>query len=81
MHYRFSFNEVYDNGKINEGPKRAINFLSIFDSKYDLKSEHSLKSLTSAPIKFFVKDQKIWIFKNFEDEMGFLRLSLDAGFL
>lgn len=81
LHYRFSFNEVYENGKVEEGPKRAINYLSIFNSKFDLISEHSLESLTSTPIKFFVKDQKIWIFKNFEDEMGFLRLSLDAGFL
>lgn len=77
LHYRFSFNEVYDDGKIEEGPIRAINYLSIFDSEFDLISEHSIKSLTSSPIKFFVKNQKIWIYKNFEDEMGFLRLSLD----
>lgn len=76
LHYRFSFNEVYDNGKIEEGPIRAINYLSIFDSEFDLISEQSIESLTNTPLKFFVKDKKILVYNNFEDEMGFLRLSI-----
>ncbi|MBR9775448.1 MAG: DUF4221 domain-containing protein [Cytophagales bacterium] len=76
LHFRFSFNEVYDNGKIEEGPIRAINYLSIFDSEFDLISEQSIESLTNTPLKIFVKDKKIWVYNNFEDEMGFLRLSI-----
>lgn len=67
---------MYDNGKIEEGPIRAINYLSIFDSEFDLISEQSIESLTNTPLKIFVKDKKIWVYNNFEDEMGFLRLSI-----
>lgn len=49
--------------------------LSIFDEYLNLLKEMLIPELDSEREKYFVKDGSLWVFKNFDDEMGFVRLS------
>jgi len=49
--------------------------LSIFDEDLNLLKEMLIPELDSEREKYFVKDGSLWVFKNFNDEMGFVRLS------
>jgi hypothetical protein len=49
--------------------------LSIFDEDLNLLKEMLIPELDSEREKYFVKDGSLWVFKNFDDEMGFVRLS------
>jgi hypothetical protein len=42
-----------------------------------LIGESLVPILNKTPGKHFVKGGKIWIFENIDDEMGFIRLSVD----
>lgn len=76
-YYRFSFKELFDDENLEQGPKESIVYLSIFNSDYELISELKVDSLLHSPITYFVKDGMIWVFKNIEDEMGFIRLDFN----
>lgn len=52
-------------------------FLSVFDMEFNLLSETPIPELTIDPsAKYFVKDGMLWVFKNREDEMGFVRVAI-----
>ena len=50
--------------------------LSIFDEDLQLIREMLVPELVSERVKFFVKDGSLWVFKNIDDELGFVRISL-----
>lgn len=52
-------------------------FLSVFDKDFNLIAESLVPDLNKRPDKHFVKDSQIWIFENIDDEMGFIRLSVE----
>jgi hypothetical protein len=51
-------------------------FISIFDEDLNLLTESPVTEQTAPPKKHFVKDGKIWIFENVEDELAFIRLGI-----
>ncbi len=80
LFYRFSYKEKFTRSMDIGGspvPSSSEVFLSVWDSELNLLSEQQVQGLTETPKTHFVKDGKIWVFVNVEDEMGFLRLSLD----
>ncbi|WP_162341029.1 DUF4221 family protein [Cyclobacterium salsum] len=83
VYYRFSHKEVFEeqNTESFEWPTAANAevFLTIFDENLDMLAESKIPDLSMPPQKHFVKDGKLWMFVNVEDEMGFARLSLDLG--
>ncbi len=76
VYYRFAYfmkNKEVD-GK--QEPDGAEVFLIVLDEDMNLISETPLETFTKIPSRHFVKDGKIWIFENMDDEMGFIRLSI-----
>ena len=47
-------------------------YLSVFDNDFNLISEIAIPELSSEYVKYFAKDGKLWVFKNFSDELGFI---------
>lgn len=56
-------------------------FLTIFDENLEMLAESKIAGITMPPQKHFVKDGKIWMFVNVEDEIGFVRLAIDLGMM
>ena len=79
VYFRFSylqeFAEVDGNG-VNE---KAEVYLSILDLDFNLVSETVVDGLDKRPNFHFAKDGKIWIFENIDDELAFVRLSIDSN--
>ncbi|MCL6258555.1 DUF4221 domain-containing protein [Aquiflexum sp. TKW24L] len=81
--YRFSFETLPS--EINEGPllrsadQRPISkvYLSVFDEKFNLLGETLLDELKHVPNTVFVRDGQIWSYVNVEDELGFVRMSIN----
>jgi hypothetical protein len=80
-YYRFSFQadmeKVVEDGLHSMNVKSSNIFLTVFDKNLELLGESQISLLTNIPKVYFVKDGAIWIFENMEDEMGFVRLSID----
>ncbi|MCL6258557.1 DUF4221 domain-containing protein [Aquiflexum sp. TKW24L] len=53
-------------------------YLTILDENLQIIGESKVPELKRAPTTHFVKDGKIWIFENIDDEMAFVRLSIDS---
>lgn len=51
-------------------------FLSVFDNSFNLIAEVAIPELESEFVKYFAKDGKLWVYKNFSDELGFLVIDL-----
>jgi hypothetical protein len=51
-------------------------FLTVFDEDFNLVLEGEIPELVTESTKYFVKDGKLWVFANLDDEMGFVRISL-----
>lgn len=51
-------------------------FLTVFDEDFNLVLEGEIPELVTESTKYFVKDGKLWVFANLDDEMGFVRVSL-----
>jgi hypothetical protein len=51
-------------------------YLSVFDVDFNLVSELPIPELTMKPTKYFAKDGKLWVFKNFSDELGFIVVNI-----
>ena len=43
----------------------------------EMLAESIVPELKNIPQTYFVKDGAVWIFENMEDELGFVRLSID----
>ncbi|WP_194775155.1 DUF4221 family protein [Pararhodonellum marinum] len=78
VYYRFAY--FMKNKEVEGKPQSdgAEVFLIVLDKDFRLISETPLASYTKIPNHHFVKDGKIWIFENMEDEMAFIRLSIMA---
>jgi len=77
VYYRFSYQEYDFEEEFNPSAKSKYQvFLSILDSDLQLISEHQLPELDKRPTKPFVKDGKIWMMENIDDELAFVRLSM-----
>jgi hypothetical protein len=77
---RLSSKEKFGEEKEENGsykPTDAEVFLSVFDKDFNLISESLVPDLKKKPGKHFTKDGKIWIFENLEDELAFIRLSVN----
>jgi hypothetical protein len=46
--------------------------LSVFDAGFNLLSETAISELESESVRYFAKDGKLWVYRNFSDELGFL---------
>ncbi|NHE59012.1 DUF4221 family protein [Cyclobacterium plantarum] len=83
VYYRFSHKEVLEepNTESFQWPAAtsAEVFLTLFDENLDMLAETRVADIGMPPQKHFVKDGKIWMFVNVEDEVGFARLSMDLG--
>lgn len=83
MYYRFSHKEVFEDASTEafQFPTAtgAEVFLTIFDENLSMLAETEISSISMPPQKHFVKDGKIWMFVNMEDEIGFVRLAIDLG--
>lgn len=66
--YRFSYEEY-------EGKTDV--YLTSFDEDLNKVGETVVPQLNKKPAKHFAKDGKIWIYENINDEMGFVRISLN----
>ncbi|MFC4872190.1 DUF4221 family protein [Negadavirga shengliensis] len=53
-------------------------YITVFDKDLNKVAESLVPALDKRPARHFVKDGKIWIFENIEDEMGFVRLSVEG---
>lgn len=81
-YYRFSLTANFEDSQPEEGsrlprPSGTSVFLTVMDKALQIIAEAPLPMFDKYPSHHFVKDGKIWIFENIEDEMGFVRLSID----
>ncbi|MFC4871950.1 DUF4221 family protein [Negadavirga shengliensis] len=77
---RFSARESFGEEKNEYGqyaPTGADVYLSIFDENLNLLAESPVQELNAPPKKHFVKDGKVWMYENIEDELAFVRLSME----
>lgn len=76
--YRFSYKEK---PKVNFSDEteqtKADVYLTVLDGNFKVLGESKVDILDRRPAKHFVKDGKIWIYENIDDELGFVRLSLN----
>ncbi|WP_114748582.1 DUF4221 family protein [Pleomorphovibrio marinus] len=73
--YRFSHKAVnIGNNSSKEEEYKSSVFLTVFDADFNVIAESLVEDLTKPPGFHFVKDRKIWMYENMEDEMGFVRL-------
>jgi len=77
VYYRFAYFMKNREVEGKQEPAGAEVFLIVLDKDFNLLSEAPLNTYTKIPSRHFVKDGKIWIFENMDDEMGFVRLSFD----
>jgi hypothetical protein len=81
-YYRFSYESVFEPETTEEEmypkTKGAKVYLSVYDIDLNLLGESEMPILNKIPNFHFVKDGKIWIFENIEDEMAFIRLSINS---
>jgi len=75
--YRFSHKTSnIGNTAMKEEAYRSSVYLTVFDADFNVIAESLVEDLTKPPGFHFVKDGKIWMYENVEDELGFVRLSI-----
>ncbi|SIS62776.1 DUF4221 family protein [Belliella pelovolcani] len=80
QYFRLSHKENFSNEKDERGNYKGISaevYLSVFDEDFELINETILPELNKIPPKHFVKDGKIWLYENIDDELGFVRLTIN----
>jgi len=81
--YRFSFEtlptDIYNGPLFISAHQRPISkvYLSIFDENFNLLGETLLDGLKQVPNTVFVRDGKIWSYVNVNDELGFVRMTIE----
>jgi hypothetical protein len=77
--YRFSHRAVnLGDTAPNEELNTFLVFLTVFDEEFNVIAESQVEDITNLPGFHFVKDGKIWMDVNVEDELGFVRLSVPS---
>jgi hypothetical protein len=51
-------------------------YLTIFDEAFKIMSESTIPELSTEAVKYFANDGKLWVFKNFSDELGFIVIDI-----
>ena len=74
--YRFANTNIYKEIDGEWKAEEADVYLIILDKNFKVLAETKVESFRKIPRYHFVKDGKIWIFENIDDEMGFVRLSI-----
>lgn len=81
LFYRFSYQGEFDLDLDRQmqdlTPDKAKVYLTIYDKNLDQIDEALVPKLDKVPAKHFAKDGKIWMYINLEDELGFVRLTVD----
>lgn len=78
-YYRFAYKKTFGEEKEEWGFYKATGmklYLSVFDKDLQLLVESLVPVSLASLSKAFVKDGKIWIYQNMEDELGFVRLKV-----
>jgi len=75
--YRFSYENLPRETPLEQGelPKNKV-YLTILDKDFTVLGESEVKELNYLPSAHFVKDGKIWLYHNIDDELAFVRLSI-----
>ncbi|WP_439482059.1 DUF4221 family protein [Cyclobacterium plantarum] len=79
-YWRLFYENYYESGKqqgLFPQPAGANVYLALYDDQLNLIREVELPFLTEKPLRHFIKDGMLWLFVNVEDEMGFVRMSID----
>jgi hypothetical protein len=80
-YFRFSYENIFEPESAEESMypkvKGAKVVLSVYDFDLNLLGESELPQWNKIPKFHFVKDGKIWVFENIDDEMSFVRLSVN----
>jgi len=53
------------------------NYLFVIDSAFNMEKEYHFPQIRIKPHKNFLADNKIYLYNNFDDELGFIRVWLD----
>ena len=79
LFYRFS-HKIIKIGKDVENYQdmESAVYLTVFDPDFNVLAESLVEGLNTPPGYHFVKDGKIWMYINTQDEMGFVRLTVDV---
>ncbi len=72
----FSDLDVLRENQIVPSSSGAKVYLTVYDKDLNQIAESRIPMLTKKPAYHFVKDGKIWMYENMEDELGFVRLSI-----
>ncbi|MFC4872060.1 DUF4221 family protein [Negadavirga shengliensis] len=81
IYYRFSYKEAFTEevpSNTFSSSSKADVYLTIFDENLQMIGEAPVPMLEKTPARHFAKNGKIWIFENIEDELGFVRLSIEG---
>ncbi len=79
-YYRFSVKSIYSDEMTEFETYKVTGaevFLSIFDQDFKLIAESKIPELQKRPAKHFVKDGKIWLYENIDDELAFIRMTIN----
>lgn len=66
--YRFSYQIIEGKAKV---------YLTALDDDLNQIGETKLPQLTQRPFRYFFKDGKVWFYENMDDELAFVRLSIE----
>ncbi|MDO6438186.1 DUF4221 family protein [Cyclobacterium sp. 1_MG-2023] len=79
LFYRFSHKIIKIGNDVEnyEDIESAV-YLTVFDIDFNVLAASLVEALNTPPGYHFVKDGKIWMFINRQDEMGFVRLTADV---
>ncbi|WP_143960134.1 DUF4221 family protein [Litoribacter populi] len=75
--YRFSYKQKPESPDADpDTPRKYDVFLTILDGSFNVLGESKVDVLSKTPSSSFVKDGKVWIYENVDDELGFVRLEV-----
>jgi hypothetical protein len=77
-YYRFSYESLPKENILDEEEKQKSKvYLTILDKDFKVLGETLVKELSKYPSTHFVKDGKIWMYENVDDELGFVRIGIN----
>ncbi|MFN3803205.1 hypothetical protein [Belliella pelovolcani] len=52
-------------------------FISEYSTEFELTKEYQIKEPLKKPKNEFIKDGAIWLYQNFDDELAFIKLTIN----
>jgi hypothetical protein len=77
---RLSYKTIFGEEMNEYGEAKEIGadvFLTVMDKNFNIVKETFLENYRKNPRMHFYKDNKIWLYENIEDELGFIRITVD----